>query len=442
MKFTTCMTLLGVVSIAGTALAADDLVLQWNSEYQDAIRITGGGGPGPIGRSGAMLHGAIYDAVNSISRTHNPYSSFFATPTGTSRDAAISCAANEIMKHAFPTLSPRWQTKMDNDLLAIPDGAAKTAGIALGQTVANHFIAMRAADGSAAGGSYTPGTEPGAWRPTYPDFSPAVTPHWGNVTPWTMATGSQFRPPAPPSLTSVEYANNVNEVQDLGSLTSSSRTPYQTETAFFWANDVNGTYKPPGHLNNITQTISRDRSLSVEENARLFALLNLGLADAGVVAWDAKYNTDVDLWRPITAIREADTDGNDLTIKDESWEPLAPFTPAFPAYTSGHATFGATHAAVLKAFFGTDAITFTIDSEDPLYTGGLRTYSSLYAAAEENAISRVYLGVHYRFDATFGLSSGTALGDYVGANFLLPIPAPSTMLLLGAGMVAAGRRRR
>jgi hypothetical protein len=241
-----------------------------------------------------------------------------------------------------------------------------------------------------------------------------------------MISGSMFRPGGPAGYTdmaallaSAEYGAILNEVKELGGRNSATRTAYETETAWFWANDRNGTYKPPGHLNHITGVIAAEQGLSLSQTARLFALVNLAMADAGLVAWDVKYRTDIDLWRPITAIREAAGDGNAATAGDPEWEPLNPFTPPFPAYISGHATFSAAHAAILRGFFGRDDVTFTITSDDT--PGVFRTYHSFDAAARENGRSRIFLGVHFQFDADGGYQAGTALGEYIVKKHLRPL---------------------
>ena len=206
---------------------------------------------------------------------------------------------------------------------------------------------------------------------------------------------------------------------------------------------MDGTFKPPGHLNYITQVVADDQNLSLQDKARLFAMVSVAMGDAAIVAWDAKYNRDVDLWRPVEGIRRADEDGNDATISDPTWEALAMYTPPFPAYTSGHATFAAVHAGVMAAFFGTDNISFTVGTDDPDAVGVLRSFDSFSQAAFENAISRVYLGVHWWFDGEFGLESGYNLADWIAANYFQVIPAPGATLALGGMLgVAALRRRR
>lgn len=408
-----------------------DAVIRWNNVLLDVIRDVGGS-PCPIARGGAMMHGAIYDAVNSIMPTHQPYLVQIPVNPPALIDAAVSYAAHDTLAAAFPTANINLDRILEDELDALPPGPARDAGCAVGRAAAAVMIAARTGDGSEDNTPYIPGTAPGQWRPT--GSGDAASPNWPQVTPFCITSGSQFRPPRPggyPSRTqmlqSEEYAAQVNEVKGLGSYHSTMRTAEQEEIAFFWANDVDGTYKPPGQLFRITQIVSDLRSLDVVENARLFALVALVMGDAAIVAWDAKYSTNLDLWRPETAIRMAGIDGNGSTEADPHWEPLSinkngdHFSPPFPAYISGHATFGAAHAAIMRRYFGTDNVTFTADTEDPSVVTALRAFNSFTTAALENARSRIYLGVHFQWDGDHGFISGTALGEHVFANCLQPL---------------------
>jgi membrane-associated phospholipid phosphatase len=421
-RFAACL----VVVVTAASPVAADVVTDWNSIWMDCVRATGGS-PCPVTRTGAMMHAAIYDAVNSISRTHEPYLGFLAVPTGTSQEAAAAQAAHDVLAEVFPARRAVLDAALLGSLEAILDARAKRNGVLLGVAAARAVIEARRDDGSDPAASYAVHSGPGAWRPTPPDYTPALSPNWGRVKPWTTIRADQFRPRFMRGLTEMgailtdpEYTRAFQQVKELGALASPKRTEYETQTAFFWANDVNDTYKPPGHLNHIAQVLARQQRLGLSETARLFALLNIGLADAAIVAWDCKFEAGMDLWRPIAAIHEAATDGNPDTEADPTWEPLAPFTPAFPAYISGHATFAATAAAVFTHFFGTDRLRHTISTDDPRYTGAARTYDSFLEEARENAQSRIYLGVHWQFDTDDGLLAGTALGNYVSGSILRP----------------------
>jgi membrane-associated phospholipid phosphatase len=247
-----------------------------------------------------------------------------------------------------------------------------------------------------------------------------------------MRSGEQFRPPPPPALSSAGYVTSFQEVKALGAAASTTRTPEQTQIALFWA-DGDGTVTPPGHWNRIAQAVAVARGNSLAGNARLFALLNIALADAAVVAWDCKYKYD--LWRPVTAIRCADLTGNPDTAVDPDWTPLIK-TPPFPSYTSGHSTFSSAAAAVLANFFGTDALPFATTSED--LPGVTRSFGRFSAAAEEAGMSRIYGGIHWSFDNSAGLTSGRDLGDYVSRHFLLP---RTESVRQGTGPALAHRRR-
>jgi membrane-associated phospholipid phosphatase len=239
-------------------------------------------------------------------------------------------------------------------------------------------------------------------------------PEWGYVAPFAIRKGTQYQPPGPPALSSAAYAQALNEVKALGGKDSRARTEDQTQIAHFWA-DLAGTSTPPGHWNLIAQEIARQRGTSLAENARLFALLNVCLADAGILCWVIKFTYDY--WRPITAIQRADVDDNPSTEPDPNWQPLLE-TPPFPSYTSGHSTFSGAGAAALASFFGTDTIPFASTSEG--LPGVRRSFPGFWAAAQEAGMSRIYGGIHYQFDNTDGLAVGRALALYVARQHFQP----------------------
>jgi hypothetical protein len=408
---TTCLLLI----LTFPALAWADVVLDWNDVALAAIQRNST--PPPVAaRALAMMHIAIYDAVNSIEPTHQAFRINYAESPSTSREAAAAHAAYRVLLQNFPLERTRLEGALTNSLARIPEGAEKSAGIRLGEAVAAQVVAWRENDGSKSSVLHTPGTQPGQWRPTPPDFKPALLPQWATVKPFGIANASQFRPAFPPMLASEEYARNVEEVREFGSRNSTKRTWDQTQIAFFWA-DGAGTVTPPGHWNRIAQTVARSAGLSVHENARLFALLNAALADAAIVCWDMKFSCN--LWRPITAIQEADTDGNDRTTRDPNWRPLLD-TPPFPSCTSGHSTFSGAAAQLLASFFGRDDVQFTDNSGTQ---GASRTYNSFSQAAEEAGRSRIYGGIHFEFDNQGGLRSGREVGRYVFDHYLQPVSA-------------------
>jgi len=243
-----------------------------------------------------------------------------------------------------------------------------------------------------------------------------VDPHWGLVRPFVMSSTTQARQPLPGGyatysalLASSLYASQFNDVKSLGRANSTTRTADQTQTAFYWANDANGTYKPPGQLLDHTRVVAQSRITTTVPLARLFAQVSLAMGDAAIAAWDQKYLTTIDLWRPITAIQQADTDNNPATDPETTWVPLGN-TPCFPAWVSGHATFAAAWAGVMRNQFG-DALSYTAGTDDPNAVGMTRTFTSFTQAATENARSRIYLGVHYQFDADDGMATGTSIAN-------------------------------
>jgi hypothetical protein len=283
--------------------------------------------------------------------------------------------------------------------------------------VASAILQSRNNDGSAVTVSFPGSTDPGQWRPTI-SFGgivrPALLPQWGSVTPFAIGNPTPFVPPPPPSLGSSQYAADVNQVQSLGSAVSATRTPEQTQIAQFWGYGP-GTATPAGHWNQIAHEVAFTQRNTLEENARLFALLNIALADAGIVSWNCKYQYN--FWRPITAIQEADTDGNPDTSADPDWMPLLE-TPPFPEYTSGHSTFSGTAAVILASFYGKDEIPFSIGSDD--LPGVHRFYSSFSEASRESGMSRIYGGIHFMSANLNGLASGAAVGQLVAGHWLLP----------------------
>lgn len=336
------------------------------------------------------------------------------SPPNASREAAVAGAANRVLRYAWPQFTTTFDAALQAQLFALPNNAARAAGLAWGRQVAQDLVTERAFDGATFGVDYRPSHGPGRWEPTPLLFASALLPQWPGVTPFTLVSGDQFRPGPPPALGSPEWALQCNEVQSLGALNSLVRTPEQTEIAWFWADGV-GTETPPGHWIRIAAQLAEAKNLPLLESARLFALLNLALADAGIACWDSKYAYD--WWRPITAIRAADTDGNPATEPDPAWSPLIT-TPPFPEHVSGHSTFSAAGAAVLAAFHGSDRFTFTLES-DGLF-GVTRSCNWFSEAAKEAGNSRIYGGIHFQSANRDGQTVGHAVGRHVMANYLLP----------------------
>jgi hypothetical protein len=388
-----------------------DIVLRWNEAVLQAIKAEKTSPP-QAARNLAMVHGAIYDAVNAITRTRQRYLVDTLPPPGASLEAAACSAAHRVLVDLFPRQISRFDALQDRCLDEIPDTAGKAGGIALGQFVAQRMLRWRSNDGAVQNSNYTSQTGIGLWEPTPPGYYAALLPHWSRVPCFAMRSGDQFRPRPPPALTSTYYTANFQEVKRLGSLHSRERTAEQTEIARFWA-DGAGTITPPGHWNRIAQTVAQQQSNTLEENARLFALLNIAMADAGIMAWDCKFKFNY--WRPVQAIRAADRDGNPDTTANADWTPLLT-TPPFPSYVSGHSSFSAAGAAVLALYFGKNEIRFQSSTEG--LPGVTRSFASFWNAAQEAGKSRIYGGIHYEFDNEEGLLAGRALGNYVYRFFL------------------------
>src|SRR6266567_560724 len=303
-------------------------------------------------------------------------------------------------------LYPKMKTALDQllagELAAIPDGAGKQQGIQVGQAVAARLISMRATDGSAATPQpFVAGNQPGNYRLTPPKFAAPVFTNWSNVTPFVLNNAAQFRPGPPPALTSQAYAQAINEVKSLGQNTSTTRTPDQTVIGKFWGGPIWNTW------NEIAENAALAHHTNLETTARLFAVLNLSFADSTIAFYDAKYYYQ--LWRPITAIRLASTDGNPATIGDPTWTPLAPTAPD-PSYPSAHGVISGDGAVVLSAFFGNqDHIRLTSD----VLPGVVRTFTSYSDVTTEAGLSRIYAGQHTRIEVQVGSQLGQTVAEFV-----------------------------
>ncbi|KYF83700.1 chloroperoxidase [Sorangium cellulosum] len=428
-----------------------DAVLDWNAvalaaiarDYSDPTRPPEQGGPTRTSRALAIVHAAIYDAVNSIVPEYEPYIVYTRAPDA-SVDAAVATAAHRTLTALYPGQEAAFDAALYEYLAEIPASDAKEDGIVLGNDVADDILAARARDGANAPMPYTPRYAPGDHRvdPLHPDQG-FLTPGWGDVTPFAIESGDQFRSPPPPSLRSHSYALSFYELFALGgdgASTPTLRTPEQTVIGIFWSYDEAPRIGVvPRLFDQIARVVAVQEHNSEIENARYFALVNFALADAAIATWDTKYHYN--FWRPIVGIRLANIDGNPLTARDANWTPLAspgsnggPLheTPSFPSYHSGHASLGAAMFEVLTRYYGTNHVPFCVVSDE--YNGRTtdargnvrprlrRCYSGFRQAAHEVAISRIYLGVHWRFDAENGLRQGRAVGDAVFDGVLQPLP--------------------
>jgi hypothetical protein len=377
--------------------APADEVLNWNEIAQVTTLPTAP----PMGsRNLAITQVSVFDAVNSIVRRYSPYAVKLRAPKGASPVAAAVAAAHYALVHLYPASQASLDTSFATSLAAIPDGQSETDGVAVGESVAEQILALRATDGSDRVVPYTPGSGPGAWIPTPPAFAPPVAPGWAAVTPFLLDRGDQFRLGPPPDLTSAEYTRGFEEVTSLGSSVA-TRTQEQIDIPKFWA--VSGTQG----WNLIARELLAAKGIRLAKSARILALLNMAGADAVIACWDTKYGYN--FWRPVTAIRAADTDGNPATDADAAWSPFV-VTPPFPDYVSGHATYAGASRQVLKKFFG-DKVNVTLTS--PVLPGVTRSYSSLRQIADEIDNARVWGGIHFRFSQDLGRKLGEDVGRFV-----------------------------
>ncbi len=417
---------------APPAAAADDPVLDWNAIALAAVAADHAGtfeqpGPTRAARALAIVHAAIYDAAVAVERKQ---------PRPVSLAAAVATAGHDTLVALYPSLQGGFDAALVLDLAAVASETERSAGVRVGARAARHVLQQRKHDGSEDVEPWTSSSLPGRHRvdPLHP-YQGFLDPGWGAVRPFVLERGDQLRPPPPPALDSAEYAASFDEVKRLGGdgvNTPTERSAEQAEIGVYWGYDgTPGLGPPPRLYNQIVRAIAEQQGNDVLENARLFLLVNLALADAGIACWEAKYFYD--FWRPVLGIREAET------LADPSWTPLgAPasnqsgtdFTPPFPAYPSGHATFGGALFRILERFYGTDAIAFdfvsdelngvTTDWAGVVRPEALRSYATLSDAMWENALSRIYLGIHWSFDATEGVALGEAVADEVFARALSP----------------------
>jgi hypothetical protein len=426
----------GSRDIAAGTPAAVDPVSNWNVVALQAAA-TAGQGLIVQSRTLAIVQVAMHDALNAIHPRYEPYVFKRHAQAGASVDAAVAAAARNALVGAiavgalpFPQFgSPALQAiavaQVDAAyvaaLAAIPDGLAKSDGIAIGTAAAAAIVALRSTDQATTFVMYTPGTRPGDWQPTpnpvpfdppaLADHLPAALPGWGHVTPFVLRHSGQFEPKGPPRLSGRRYARDYNEIQVLGEKISAIRSAEQTSIARFWYEGATAGW------NRIARNVASARRLDAWDEARLLAIMNLAQADGAIASFATKYT--VNFWRPITAIRAGETDGNDHTIGDPAWENLLN-TPMIPDYTSTHSVLGAAAAEVFRRFFHDDDVPFTTTSGAP-FAGITRSFSSFSQAARENADSRVYAGIHFRSAVDDGFKQGKRIGAFAFRHALRPL---------------------
>ncbi len=416
-KLLVCLSLASPITSASANVIAD-----WDVK---AVAIIAPAVPAPLSqREAAIVTVAMFDAVNAIDRSYEPYVARVHASHGASPEAAAAQAARDTLTALYPSRQATFDAELAADLAGIPAGRARQ-GVAIGKEVARQILARRADDGASDIVTWTPpNNDPGTYQLTPPNFAPAGNVHVALITPFAVETTSQFRPGPHPALNSPEYATDLNEVQVVGASNANEpgvdrdgnglpdRTADQTLVAELWR-------APLGNhtvWNRIGQDQAAAHDLGLPETARLFALLNMSLNDGLQTSHESKYHYE--LWRPITAIQRADEDGNPATVGEPGWMTEHPTTPPYPAYASNASTIGAACATVLTDVFGSD-VSFQVN-----WAQGPRSYANFWAAADEEADARIYGGIHFRFDCVAGQEIGADVGGYVMENYLTPRDAP------------------
>ncbi len=385
-----------------------DAVLDWNTIAQTTVLAVAAPAPQQY-RTLAIVHAAIFDAVNAIDRRYTPYA-VDTKAAGASPEAAVATAGHTVLASLYPTQKSTLDAALTKALATIAEGQAKTDGITLGKTIAKKLLALRSNDGANQKGEYSADQKPGIWQPTPPLFLPALLPHWSTVTPFVIKRADQFKIPAPLPLNSVAYAKELNEVKRLGGKSSTDRTPDQTAAGIWSA------IAPVVLWNTAAQTAALAKGNSLSENARLFALLNLAGVDAYIAGYDVKYKYK--RWRPAIAIPHADQLGNAAITADPTWESLI-VTPNHPDYISGHCVTAGADERILQNFFGSDAVKVSLIF--PANAGVTRSFTSFSQIAKELGEARIWAGVHTRSADTQGDVLGKAVGDYVFQTALRPL---------------------
>jgi hypothetical protein len=382
------------------------VVVDWSAELIGSINATNV--PPPLaGRSSAIVHASMFDAVNGVQQRFTPYHVTEVAPAGTSAFAAAAGAAHRALGALFPSRRAVYDDLLQQTLPQLRGSGGKNPainrGLAWGAHVADAILEWRSHDGfSTAPAAYVGSSDPGRWQPTPPAFAAPAFRVLAAMTPFVMTSPSQYRTPAPPALTSARYALDFAEVASIGRDSSATRSSFDTQTARFW-NSESGT----GLWNRVTHALILRDDLPLAEATHLLALENLAAADAAIAVWEAK--SYYDTWRPVTAIRAADSDGNPATVSDATWTPLL-VTPPFQEYPSGHSGVSSASAQVLARYFGDDT-SFTMTSAG--MPGVTREFSSFGAALRQVADARVLAGIHFRFACDESQRIGTALADHV-----------------------------
>ena len=394
--------------LAAVPGARADAIPDWNAITATVLATAKAGTGLAHSRVYAMVHGAMFDAVNAVDRRYQPYAADLKAALGASPDAAAAVAAYAILAELYPQQQATLDATIAASLAKVPDGQAKADGVMLGKAAAERMLALRRNDRMGEKADYVPRSGPGAFL--LPGNASPVGANWGAVTPFALKSVEDFRLPGPPPLTSARYAQDFNEVKAVGGKNSSQRTAEQTAIAMLWEPTSPITY------NAMLRAMPELRQKGLVEQAWVFAMMNMAGSDALIVGWRAKY--EILFWRPETAIRNADSDGNDATSADTVWVSLRSPFPAHPEYPSGHALFTGATETVLRDFFGTDRMAVIVSNPDLKITRTFESFSQIAKSVED---ARVWAGIHFRSADIDGTEMGRRVADYVLKNCMRPV---------------------
>lgn len=398
-------TLVVAATLLAGSMAQADVVTDWNVKAGEIITQSGMGTP-PANRVMAILHTAVYEAANAVAKRYPASGMQPEATSGASVEAAIAAAYRATLAKLVPSQQKAVDSAYESALAGIADSAAKNAGIAVGERAAATVLAARADDGGATPERYRPQTAPGVYVPTVIPGAP----QWPQRRPWMMTSAAQFRPAPPPALTSEVWARDFNEMKALGGKNSATRTVEQTEITRFWE----ATLPPIYH--GVVRSVAAMPGRHITQNARLFMAVAQAMDDALIAVFDAKYHYN--FWRPITAIRNGDLDGNDATERDPSWTSFVD-APMHPEYPCAHCILSASVGTVLQAAIGSNP-TPTLTTTSPTARGAARSWKTVESFMQEVANGRIYEGVHYRNSAEVGLEMGKQVGGLAASKYLGP----------------------
>jgi hypothetical protein len=403
------------LAVGAAAPACANVITDWDEKAIVAVaplaRVPSPYTPYAAYRMMGIVHAAMFDAVNSIDRRHRPYLVQLPADRATSKEAAAAAAAAAVLATIDAKTAGEMKVALASYVASIPDGAAKSEGVKLGEAVAAKVLEARANDGSKAPDDYRPRTTPGVYVPT-----PIMRgPMWPGIKPFAMGSPSQFRPGPPVALDSKEWATDFNEIKDYGEKNSAKRTAQQTETARFWLVSGPVAYHP------FLRQLATVKKMDVVESARFMALAGIAINDALIAVLDAKYHYN--FWRPVTAIRNGDIDGNPATDREATWQPIAD-TPMHPEYPCAHCILSGSVAGVVKAALGTVDIP-EVAVTSPTAPGVTHRWTDMTAFTDEVANARIWSGFHYRFSTRVGTDMGLRIGEYVVKSVIQPVETSS-----------------